>query len=59
MSDNYEWLTVKELAKERGVTERTVRAWIRKEWVEARRTTDGDHGHWRIKVSRLVPLRAS
>lgn len=51
MSENFDWLTVKQLAKERGVTERTVREWIRKKWVDARRTA-GEHGHWRIKVIR-------
>lgn len=49
--DRFEWITVKEFAKYRRVSERTVREWIREKKVEAERTA-GDTGHWRIKVPR-------
>lgn len=49
----FEWLTVKQLAGERGVSTRTVRRWIKLGWFEAKRTAD-DHGHWRIKVPRIA-----
>jgi excisionase family DNA binding protein len=49
--DRYEWITVKEYALYRRVTERTVRDWIKAGKLSAERTA-GEHGHWRIKVAR-------
>lgn len=49
--DRFEWITVKEFATYRRVTERTVREWIRKRKVTAERTA-GEKGNWRIKVAR-------
>jgi excisionase family DNA binding protein len=48
---NYEWITVKEYATMRRVTERTVRDWIKDKKIPAERTA-GDKGHWRIKIAR-------
>lgn len=49
--DRYEWITVKEYAQYRRVSERTVRDWIKARKVDAERNP-GEHGHWRIKVPR-------
>lgn len=49
--DRFEYLTVKEYALYRRVTERTVREWIRRSKVDAERTA-GAKGNWRIKVPR-------
>jgi excisionase family DNA binding protein len=43
-----EWLTVKEYADLKRVSEETVRRWLRAGKLEAERTI-GEHGHWRIK----------
>jgi excisionase family DNA binding protein len=46
----FERITVKAYAAYKGVSQRTVRRWIRKNLVDCERT--GDKGHWRIKVPR-------
>lgn len=46
-----EWLTVKEYALLKRVTDRTVRDWIKDGKLAAERTA-GDKGHWRIKIAR-------
>lgn len=49
--DLYELKTVKQYALLRGVTERTVREWIRRHLLDADRNP-GTKGQWRIKVPR-------
>jgi excisionase family DNA binding protein len=46
----FERITVKAYAAYKGVSQRTVRRWIRKRLIDCERT--GDKGHWRIKVPR-------
>lgn len=46
----FERITVKAYAAMKGVSQRTVRRWIRQRLVECERT--GERGHWRIKVPR-------
>jgi hypothetical protein len=54
MSDDiFEFVPVKEFAKQRGVSVRTVRRWILLRWIEAERTA-GEHGQWRVKVPRVA-----
>lgn len=52
--DRFEWVTVKQFAEHRGVSERTVRYWIKRRLLEAERTieTGTYRGRWRIKVPR-------
>lgn len=47
--DYRHWLTVKEYADLKRVTEETVRRWIRAGKIQAERTVEPE-GHWRIRA---------
>lgn len=53
--ERYEWIPLKAYARELGVSDKTVRRWIRHEKVTA--VQHEKRGHWRIKVIR--PAKAS
>lgn len=46
--DRFEWITIKEYARELDVSEKTVRRWIRHGKVVA--LQHEKRGHWRIRV---------
>lgn len=48
VAEREEWLTVKEFAARKRVSEETVRRWLRAGKLIAERTI-GEHGHWRIR----------
>lgn len=48
----FEWIGVREYAIARGVTTRTVRRWIQRQYVEAER--HGPRGKWLIKVTKAA-----
>jgi excisionase family DNA binding protein len=48
--DDYEWVTLKQYARELGVSDKTVRRWIRHGKVVA--VQHERRGHWRIRIQK-------
>lgn len=50
--DRFEWIPLKEYAADRGVSPRTVNAWIHAGRLTARRSGEMPHSPWEVKVIR-------
>lgn len=52
--DRFDWIPLKAYAAEKGKAVRTVRYWIRRGYVEARRDGEAPHSPWLVKVIRAA-----
>ena len=52
---DYEWVPLKEFARQHGKSQRTIHRWIALGYVTAKRI--GPRGHWLVKVIRAVPTQ--